>query len=86
MDRKTKLEKLLQLKKTLSDAGLYVVSAERFDELAELSADAYREYPLHVWLGKGKYDAVASYLLMKATLMAMKKDAVVFADSDEPNE
>lgn len=84
MDRKTKREKLLQVKKTLSDAGLYVVSAERFDELAELSADAYREYPLHVWLGKGKYDAVASYLLMKATLMAMKKDAVVFADSDEP--
>ena len=53
--------------------------------MAEASADAYKDYPLHNWLSKGKYDERASSLLMKATLGAMADDAVIYADSEEMN-
>lgn len=78
-----KKEKLLQLRKRLAGAGLYEVPAERFEELAEIAADAYSDYPLHVWFGKGRYDATASDLIMKITLKSMKKEAVIYADSAE---
>jgi ribosomal protein S18 acetylase RimI-like enzyme len=55
------------------------------ERLAEVAADAYRDYPLHNWLTKGKYDAVASKLLMQITLKTMVKDGVIYADSEEMN-
>ena len=69
----------------IKKAGLYLVPAERLDELAEIAADAYQNYPLHNWFTNGVYDPVASKLIMKTTLAAMKDDAVIYADSEELN-
>ena len=69
----------------IKKAGLYLVPAERLDELAEIAADAYQNYPLHNWITNGVYDSVASRLIMKATLAAMKDDAVIYADSEDLN-
>ena len=66
-------------------AGLYIVGKEDLDRLAEVAADAYRDYPLHNWFTKGKYDAKASELLMKVTLKTMTEDALIYADSEEIN-
>lgn len=69
----------------IQKAGLYLVPEERLDELAEIAADAYQNYPLHNWLTNGVYDPVASKLIMKTTIAAMKDDAVIYADSEELN-
>ena len=69
----------------IEKAGLYLVSKKDLDRLAEVSADAYKDYPLHNWLTKGKYDAEASRLLMLTTLKTMTEDAVIYADSEEMN-
>ena len=69
----------------IQKAGLYLVPEQRLDELAEIAADAYQNYPLHNWFTKGVYDPIASKLLMKSTLAAMKDDAVIYADSEELN-
>ena len=53
--------------------------------MAEVAADAYRDYPLHNWLTKGKYDARASELIMRISLKTMTEDAVIYADSEEIN-
>lgn len=66
-------------------AGLYLVPEERLEELAEIAADAYRDYPLHSWFTNGSYDPLASKLIMKTTLAAMKDDAVICADSEDLN-
>ena len=62
-----------------------MVQKKDLDRLAEVSADAYENYPLHNWLTKGKYDAKASKLLMLTTLRTMTEDAVIYADSEEMN-
>lgn len=69
----------------IENAGLYFVPEERVDEVSEIAADAYRDYPLHNWLTNGRYDPIASKLIMKITLAAMLKDAVIYADSEELN-
>ena len=69
----------------IQKAGLYLVPEQRLDELAEIAADAYQNYPLHNWLTNGVYDPIASKLIMKTTLAAMKDDAVIYADSEELN-
>lgn len=69
----------------IQKAGLYIVPDEQIEKLSEVAADAYQDYPLHNWLTKGKYDPVASKLIMHATLMSMKDDAVIYADSEELN-
>ena len=69
----------------IEKAGLYIVQKKDLDRLADIAADAYRDYPLHNWLTGGKYDAVASKLLMQITLKTMTEDAVIYADSDEMN-
>ena len=66
-------------------AGLYIVPKERLGELSETAADAYQDYPLHNWFTKGKYDPVASKLIMQTTLASMQEDAVIYADSEELN-
>ena len=69
----------------IEKAGLYMVQPKDIDRLSEVAADAYRDYPLHNWLTKGKYDEKASELLMKVTLRTMTEDAVIYADSEEIN-
>ena len=53
--------------------------------MAEVAADAYRDYPLHNWFTGGKYDAKASKLIMLISLKTMTEDAVIYADSEEIN-
>lgn len=53
--------------------------------LAEVAADAYKDYPLHVWLSGGKYDPIVSRLIMQISLRTMTSDAVMYADSKELN-
>ena len=72
-------------KKIIEKAGLYIVQKKDLDRLAEVAADAYREYPLHNWLTKGKYDEKASKLIMQISLRTMTEDAIIYADSEEIN-
>ena len=69
----------------LERAGLYIVQEKDLDRLAEIAADAYRDYPLHNWFTGGKYDAEASRLIMQISLKTMTEDAVIYADSEEMN-
>lgn len=85
MDKLVRQIEVPLAKRAVQRAGLYLVPEKEFERLAEASADAYRDYPLHTWLTKGKYDAVASKLLMYVTLKTMAKDAVIYAESEEMN-
>lgn len=85
MDKLIRNTDLHLAKQRIQRAGLYLVPKERFAELSEVAADAYQEYPLHCWFTKGKYDALASRLIMQTTLAAMQEDAVIYADSEELN-
>jgi ribosomal protein S18 acetylase RimI-like enzyme len=85
MDKLVRKIEIPLAKKAIEKAGLYIVGEKDLDRLAEVAADAYRDYPLHNWLTKGKYDAVASKLLMQITLKTMVKDGVIYADSEEMN-
>lgn len=85
MDKLVRKIEIPLVKQRISNAGLYIVPEERLEELSEAAANAYQDYPLHNWLTKGKYDSVASKLIMQATLIAMKDDAVIYADSEELN-
>ena len=69
----------------IEKAGLYLVGKEDLDRLAEVAADAYQNYPLHNWFTKGKYDKIASKLIMQISLKTMTEDAVIYADSEEMN-
>ena len=69
----------------IEKAGLYLVGKDDLDRLARIAADAYRDYPLHNWFTKGKYDKVASELIMQISLKTMTEDAVIYADSEEMN-
>ena len=72
-------------RRAIEKAGLYLVQKKDIERLAEVSADAYLNYPLHNWFMGGKYDAVASKLLMQISLKTMTEDAVIYADSEEIN-
>ena len=72
-------------KRAIEKAGLYIVQPKDLDRLAEVAADAYRDYPLHNWFTKGKYDPIASRLIMQISLKTMTEDAVIYADSEEIN-
>ena len=69
----------------IEKAGLYIVGKKDLERLAEIAADAYRDYPLHNWFTGGKYDAKASKLIMLISLKTMTEDAVIYADSEEIN-
>ena len=69
----------------IEKAGLYLVGKGDLDRLAQIAADAYRDYPLHNWFTKGKYDKIASELIMQISLKTMTDDAVIYADSEEMN-
>ena len=85
MDKLVRKIEIPLAKKVIEDAGLYIVSEKDLDRLAEVSADAYKDYPLHNWFTKGKYDEKASKILMQITLKTMTKDAIIYADSEEMN-
>ena len=85
MDKLVRKIEVPLARKAIERAGLYLVQKKDLDHLAEVSADAYRDYPLHNWFTKGKYDPVASKILMEITLKTMTEDAVIYADSEEMN-
>ena len=85
MDKLVRKIEVPLAKKVIEDAGLYLVQKKDLDRLALIAADAYRDYPLHNWLTKGKYDPVASRLIMQISLKTMTEDAVIYADSEEMN-
>ena len=85
MDKLVRKIEIPLAKKAIEKAGLYLVPEKDLDRLAEVAADAYRDYPLHNWLTKGKYDPKASKLIMQISLKTMTEDAVIYADSEEMN-
>ena len=85
MDKLVRKVEIPLARRAIENAGLYIVREKDLDRLAEVAADAYRDYPLHNWFTKGKYDAKASKLIMKISLKTMTEDAVIYADSEEIN-
>ena len=85
MDKLVRKIEIPLAKKAIENAGLYLVQEKDLDRLAAVAADAYRDYPLHNWFTKGKYDAKASKLIMQISLKTMSADAVIYADSEEIN-
>ena len=85
MDKLVRKIEIPLARRAIEKAGLYIVPKKDIDRLAEVAADAYRDYPLHNWFTKGKYDAKASKLLMQFSLKSMAKDALIYADSEEIN-
>ena len=85
MDKLVRKIEIPLAKSIIEKAGLYIVQKKDIERLAEVAADAYRDYPLHNWFTNGKYDEVASRLLMEVTLKTMTEDAVIYADSEEIN-
>ena len=85
MDKLVRKIEIPLARRAIEKAGLYLVSPKDLDQLAKGSADSYLDYPLHNWLMGGKYDPVASELLMRVSLRTMTEDAVIYADSEELN-
>ena len=85
MDKLVRKIEIPLAKKAIQKAGLYLVQKKDLERLAEVSADAYQDYPLHNWFTKGRYDAKAAKLLMEVSLKSMTEDAVIYADSEEMN-
>ena len=85
MDKLVRRIEIPLAKNAIEKAGLYLVTPKDLDRLAEIAADAYQDYPLHNWFTGGKYDKVASKLIMQISLKTMTEDAVIYADSEEMN-
>lgn len=85
MDKLVRKIEIPLARRAIEKAGLYTVQKRDLPRLAEVAADAYRDYPLHNWFTKGRYDPVASHLIMQISLKAMTEDAVIYADSEEIN-
>ena len=85
MDKLVRKIEVPLARNAIKKAGLYLVDKKDLDRLAEVSVDAYQDYPLHNWFSNGKYDEVASRLLMLVTLKTMTEDAIIYADSEEMN-
>ena len=85
MDKLVRKIEIPLAKNAIEKAGLYIVQEKDLDRLTEVAADAYKDYPLHNWFTKGKYDPKASKLIMQISLRTMSEDAVVYADSEEIN-
>ena len=76
MDKLVRKIEIPLARKAIEKAGLYIVKKRDLDRLSEAAADAYRDYPLHNWFTKGKYDAKASKLIMQISIKTMTEDAV----------
>ena len=68
MDKLVRKIEIPLAKRAIEKAGLYIAQEKDLDRLAEVAADAYQDYPLHNWFTKGKYDQVASKLIMQISL------------------
>ena len=82
MDKLVRKIEVPLARNAVKKAGLYLVPKERFGELADVAMDAYMDYPLHNWFCGGKYDPVASHIVMEISLKTMTEDAVVYADRE----
>ena len=60
MDKLVRKIEIPMARKAIEKAGLYLVQKKDLERLAEVSADAYQDYPLHNWFTKGKYDTKAA--------------------------
>ena len=85
MDKLVRQIEIPLARHAIKKAGLYLVEKKDLERLAEVAADAYQGYPLHNWFTKGKYDKIASQLIMQISLKTMTEDAVIYADSEEMN-
>ena len=85
MDKLVRQIEIPLARRAIENAGLYIVPKKELGRLSEVAADAYRDYPLHNWLTGGKYDTVASRLIMQISLKTMTEDALIYADSEEIN-
>ena len=85
MDKLVRKIEIPLARNIIEKAGLYIVQKKDLDHLAEVAADAYKDYPLHNYFTKGKYDKKASKLLMQISLKTMTEDAIIYADSPEMN-
>ena len=85
MDKLVRKREISRAKDVVKKAGLYLVQEKDLERLAEAAADAYQDYPLHMWFMNGKYDEKLSKLLMLITLKTMIKDGVIYAESEEMN-
>ena len=85
MDKLVRKIEIPLARNAVEKAGLYLVQKKDLPRLAEVAADAYQDYPLHNWFTKGKYDKIASKLIMEISLKTMTEDAVIYADSEEIN-
>ena len=85
MDKLVRKIEVPLAKRAIERAGLYIVGKGELDRLAEVAADAYRDYPLHNWFMGGRYDVGTSRRIMQISLKTMTEDAVIYADSEEIN-
>lgn len=85
MEKLVRKTELPLAKSAIEAAGLYIAKEKDLDRLADVAADAYKDYPLHIWLAGGKYDAEVSRLIMRISLTSMMRDAVIYADSEQIN-
>ena len=85
MDKLVRKIEIPLARNAIEKAGLYLVQEKDLARLAEVAADAYRDYPLHNWFTNGKYDVTASRLIMQISLKTMTEDAVIYADSEKIN-
>ena len=85
MDKLVRKIEIPLAKRVVEKSGLYIVPENRTNELAQIAADAYVDYPLHNWFSGGKYDEYISEKSMLICLKTMTKDAVIYADSEEMN-
>lgn len=72
-------------RRVIEKAGLYVVPPEDIDTLADVAADAYKDYPLHNWFSGGEYNPETTGQIIKISLKTMLAEALVYADSAEIN-
>ena len=85
MDKLVRKIEIPLARRAIENEGLYIVPKKEVCRLAEVAADAYRDYPLHNWFTKGRYDSKASRLIMQISLKTMTEDALIYADSEELN-
>lgn len=85
MDKLTTIKSVAEAKEFVKNAGLYLVTQKDIQKLAEVSVDAYQDYPLHNWFCGGIYDAKVSKLVMEISLKTMLSKGVIYADSSDIN-
>lgn len=85
MDKLVRKIEVPLAKRIIEKKGLYLVKKDDLDKLADIAANAYKDYPLHNWFNKGKYNPKVSKIIMKTSLKTMMKDAVIYADSKDLN-